>query len=299
MSGVMAYNEQMKRIGFVGPGKVGYSFGRHIAERSDGSFEVAGYFGRGIEDAREAAAFVGGRAFETPEELVSVCDMLLLTVPDKQISAAWESLYVKLPDRSDPLYVGHCSGSQSSKIFQPKPGCYFGSVHPILAVHDKESSYKNFAVAYFTIEGDEEFASIACDLLSALGNPFNIIDASKKTQYHTASVIVSNLVCALAYQGAETFKACGLDEAFADKAWRSLFRENAENIASLGPILALTGPVERGDADTVSRHLEALSGDVRETYLLLSRTLIEAAQKKNPDRDYSDLIKLLGDNKNE
>ena len=105
--------------------------------------------------------------------------------------------------------------------------------------------------------------------------------------------MVSNLVCALAYEGMETFKACGLDEDFAESAWRSLFLGNAENTASVGPVRALTGPVERGDAATVARHLAALSGDAREIYLLLSRTLVETARLKNPDRDYSELTGIL------
>jgi len=281
----------MKRIGFIGPGKVGCSFGRHITEKSDGSYEVRGYFGRSKETAAAAAAMSGGRAFDTAEELAKECDLLLLTVPDNQIAELWASL--DLPDRIDPLMVGHCSGSQSSEIFLAKPGCVFGSMHPILAVPDKENSYSKFLGAYFTIEGDENFTAFTGELLTALENPFCVIDAAYKTQYHAAAVMVSNLVCAIAYQGVETLKACGLDEKFADNAWRSLFLGNAENVAELGPVLALTGPVERCDTKTVSRHLDALSGDIRETYLLLSRTLTETASRKNPDRDYSDMIELL------
>jgi len=278
-------------VGFIGPGKVGCSFGRYIAE-SSGCFSIIGYCGRDIGSAHEAAAFTGGRAYESPEELASVCDILLLTVPDKQIAHVWDSLARNLPERNDPLYVGHCSGSQSSEIFSPKPGCHFGSVHPVLAVPDKLNSYKNFDGAYFTIEGDEVFKSVAVELMNTLGNPFSMINADQKIKYHAASVMVSNLVCALAYKGMETFKDCGLDEEFADHAWRSLFLENAKNISSLGPVRALTGPVERGDAETIARHLEALSGDAREIYLILTRVLIETAQQKNPDRDYSELRNL-------
>jgi len=281
-----------KNVGFIGPGKVGCSLGRHIAENAVG-FAVCGYYGRNAEAAREAAAFTGGSAFGAPEELAAVCDLLLLTVPDKQIADVWDPLSEKLADRNTPLYVGHCSGSQSSGIFSPKTGCHFGSIHPILAVHDKESSYKNFTGAFFTIEGDEAFRALADELLTSLGNPFDSIEASQKIRYHAASVMVSNLVCALAYEGMETFKACGLDKEFSESAWRSLFLGNAQNTASVGPVRALTGPIERGDTATVAKHLEALTGDAREIYLALSRILIETASLKNPDRDYSDLIELL------
>jgi len=282
-----------RNVGFIGPGRVGCSFGRHIAENSGEGFTICGYYGGSEGAAREAASQTGARAFDSAEKLAAECDLLLITVPDKQIAEAWASLSEKLPDRSEPLYVGHCSGSQSSDVFRLKTGCHFGSIHPILAVYDKENSYKNFSGAYFTIEGDAAFKDLAGRLLTSLGNPFCSIEAEQKTQYHAASVIVSNLVCAIAYQGIETYKACGLDEEFANNAWRSLFLGNAENTASYGPVRALTGPVERGDAETVARHLAALTGDIRETYLLLSRTLTETARIKNPDRDYTDLIRLL------
>ena len=280
-------------VGFIGPGKVGCSLGRHITEKGGDGIKVSGYYGRDKASAEKAAALSGGRAYGSPEELAAACNLLLLTVPDKQIADVWVSFSGKLAERDKLLFVGHCSGSQSSEVFRPHPGCHFGSVHPILAVHDKESSYKNLDAAYFTVEGDEAFKDLASGLLTALGNPYCAIDADQKTKYHAASVMVSNLVCALAYEGMETFKACGLDEDFAESAWRSLFLGNAENTASVGPVRALTGPVERGDAATVARHLHTLSGDAREIYLLLSRKVTETAQHKNPDRDYSEMIKLL------
>ena len=283
-----------KRIGFIGSGKVGCSFGRYISENGGEGLTVSGYYGRNRNTAREAALLAGGRAFDSPEELAAGSDLLLLTVPDSRISDVWASFAEKLKERGAPLYVGHCSGSQSAGAFQLKPsGCHFGSIHPLLAVYDTKTSHKRFSGAYFTIEGDEAFTEFAGELLASLNNPFRAIDADQKTLYHAASVLVSNLVCALAYEGVETFKACGLEGDFADNAWRSLFFENASNISVHGPVLALTGPVERGDAATVARHLAELTGDAREVYLLLSRTLTEAARRKNPDRDYSDIIELL------
>jgi len=282
-----------KKIGFIGPGKVGCSFGRHIAERGGDDFIVCGYFGRNRAAAKEASALAGGRPFDSAEELAEACDLLLITVPDKQIADVWTALSEKLPDRSKPLYVGHCSGSQDSTIFRPKSGCIFGSIHPLLAVYDKEHSYKNFDGAYFTIEGDSAFKTLAGELLTALENPFCSIEADQKAQYHAAAVMVSNLVCAIAYQGIEIYKACGLDEEFADNAWRSLFLGNAKNIALHGPVHALTGPGERCDVETVVRHISALTGSARENYLLLSRVLVETAKQKNPERDYSELIELL------
>ena len=295
-------SREARQLGFIGAGKVGFSLGRHVKENGGGSYQVRGYYSRDPESARAAAAFAGGRTFETAEELANECDLLLLTVPDGQIQEVWRRLHGALPAgrpaESGPLFVAHCSGSLDSRVFGRSPdddGRFsFGSLHPLVAVHDRETAYKRLGGAYFTVEGDPVFTEFAAGFLTALGNPFCLIDAKQKTLYHAASVMVSNLVCALAYEGMEAYKNCGLDGQFAGSAWRSLFLGNAENIANLGPVAALTGPVERADTATVARHLEVLSGEQKEIYMLLSRTLIEAARQKNPDRDYSELESLLG-----
>ena len=295
----------MKKIGFIGAGKVGYSFGKHISEMAGDMYSVAGYYSRDYESAR-AAAFAGGSAFETAEGLAAECDLLLLTVPDGQIADVWARLSDALPgaraERGKPLHIGHCSGSFDSGLFKKHAGasasaaCTYGSIHPLVAIYDKNTAYKNLNGAYFTIEGDGGFQDFAKALLVAAGNPYDIIDSSQKTLYHAACVMVSNLVCAIAYEGQQALEDCGLDPGFAGNAWRDLFLRNAENVDKLGPVLALTGPVERGDAATVARHLNILTGDTRTSYLSLSRKLVEAARRKNPDRDYSALESLLRGN---
>ena len=285
----------IKNAGFIGAGKVGTSLGRYIKESAQDSFKVCGYYSLSRESADAAALLTDSHAFDSPGELAAVCDLLFLTLPDGRIARVWREVSDCLPKgRAAPLYVAHCSGSLDAAVFDPRPdGFFFGSIHPFLAVYDKVTSYERFPGAYFTIEGDEAFTAMAETLLTALGNPYSAIDAVHKTLYHAASVTVSNLVCALAYTGMETLKACGLSDDFADNAWRALFLENAENIAGLGPVRALTGPVERADTATVARHLEALSGDTREVYRLLSLALTEIARQKNPERDYTELLKIL------
>ena len=279
----------MKKIGFIGAGKVGFSLGKYISEKAGDAYEVYGYFSHDPASARAAAAFAGGQAFGAAEELAAGCDLLLLTVPDDQIESTWLRLRDAIP--SESLLVGHCSGCLDSSIFHGMRA--FGSIHPIIAMHDRETAYQKLQNAYFTIEGGDDFLEFSKSLLTSLGNHYSTIKAENKVRYHAASVMVSNLVNALTAEGMNTFKECGLDEEFAEKAWRALFLENAQNIVSLGPVLALTGPVERADAATVEKHLNALTGETKEIYRLLSLKLTETAQLKNPDRDYTELRKIL------
>ena len=81
-------------------------------------------------------------------------------------------------------------------------------------------------------------------------------------------------------------------------ALRSLFVANCESIAERGPIDALTGPIERNDAETVVGHLMAFREDPtllkeRDAYTALSRVVVEVAAAKHPERDYSHIAEIL------
>jgi predicted short-subunit dehydrogenase-like oxidoreductase (DUF2520 family) len=56
---------------------------------------------------------------------------------------------------------------------------------------------------------------------------------------------------------------------------------------------ALTGPVERGDTQTVKKHIDNISGDSRAIYILLSKRVLQIAKRKNPERDYRKMEELL------
>jgi predicted short-subunit dehydrogenase-like oxidoreductase (DUF2520 family) len=302
------------RIGFIGAGKAGCSFGKYIAEAvaAEGlaapDFRLSGYFSRKASAARDAAGFTGSRAFATMEDLLAESEFILLAVPDGAVAEVWGTL------RSMMMYsgksasqegaclrrvIGHLSGSLDAKVFAgaAELSCSCGSIHPLAALHDHWTAWKILEKTYFTIEGDIAFALQADALLTTLGNPFCMIDATQKTLYHTASTTISNFVAAVAFASAEMYKACGLPRDFAENAWRPLFSANAKNIVEIGPVRALTGPVERGDAQTIKKHLDALQtmpDPYKKAYRALSEILLDVVAEKHPDRNYDAIRELLG-----
>ena len=68
---------------------------------------------------------------------------------------------------------------------------------------------------------------------------------------------------------------------------------NLQHIIEDGCVAALTGPLERGDTTTVSKHLQILEGNDRAIYQSLSRELLGIAGKKNPERNYEKMEELL------
>ncbi len=275
------------KIGFIGAGKVGFSLGRYFTERN---VCVSGYYSRNLNSSKEAAAFTKTKYYEQLEEIIEESDTLFLTVPDGSIREVYSEI---IQSDIEGKCLVHCSGAMSSMIFSGigQKGARGCSVHPICAVSDKLTGYQDLSKAYFTIEG-KDVADVE-ELIRSCGNVVEAISAEDKVKYHAAAVYASNLVAGLYDLAAGLLKDCGLSESFAGHALQPLFMGNAENIAAVGAVRALTGPVERADITTIEKHLVALEGEEREIYRLLSRRLVDVAKQKNPDRDYCKLSMLL------
>ncbi|MGN0243109.1 MAG: Rossmann-like and DUF2520 domain-containing protein [Lachnospiraceae bacterium] len=275
------------RIGFIGAGKVGFSLGRHFTGHG---VCVSGYYSRNLNSSKEAAAFTKTKYYEQLDEIIKESDILFLTVPDGSIREVYSNM---IPLDIEGKCLVHCSGALTSMVFSGinEKGARGCSIHPICAVSDKLTGYQDLSQAYFTIEGNDVEDLTA--ILQSCGNPVEVIEKSQKVQYHAASVFSSNLVIGLYDMAVGLLQECGLSESFAKHALQSLFIGNAQNVVSKGAVEALTGPVERADADTIEKHLASLEGEEREIYRLLSRRLIRLAEQKNQDRDYHSLWRIL------
>ena len=281
------------KIGFYGAGRVGCTLGRYFREHG---LDVTGYFSRNPEHAEEAARMTGTSRYETLEKLIAENDVLFLTVSDEAIPAVTQ----QLTDTGKNLLKGrllcHTSGAISSAVFRGT-GAFGYSIHPLYAISDKEKSYLNLDKAHFTVEGDAEHLQDLLSMLTEAGLHASVISAEEKSRYHAAAVMASNLVCGLMDMAAEELEHCGFSREEAEQALRGLFLDNARGITEKGVTAQLTGPVERGDAETVRKHLQVLEGDTAEIYLGLSRKVLRIAEKKNPERDYKEMRSLLnGDN---
>lgn len=283
------------RIGFIGAGKVGFSLGRYFTEHNQ---YVSGYYSRNLDSSKEAAVFTGTKYYEHLEKLIQESDTLFLTVPDGSINKVYSEI-LQLHEEGKADIGGrclvHCSGAMSSMVFsgiglKGAEGC---SVHPICAVSDKLTGYLDLSKAYFTIEGrnTEDLLKLIADC----GNPVELLEADKKAVYHAAAVFASNLVVAVYDAAVKLLEQCGLSEEFAAHALQPLFAGNAESILKRGTVQALTGAVERGDEETIRKHLQSLAGEEREIYRLLSLQLVQVASQKNPERNYENVKQLLED----
>ncbi len=278
-------------IGFIGAGKVGFTLGKYF---SVNGINIKGYYSRNPDSAEKAADFTDSVHYMNIEKLVSDCDTVFITVSDDAVAEIYGQ--IKKYDICGKK-ICHCSGSLSAdEVFSDiaEHGAYGYSIHPLFPVSDKYKSYTEISDALFCIEGDDKHIDEWYDLFARLGNPVRAVSSEIKKKYHAACVISSNFVCGLVAESISLLSECGFSEEESLSALRPLAMNNISRIFGVGPMNALTGPVERCDTSTIMKHLDCLETESEKIlYASVSEKLTELAKKRHPENDYSAIEELL------
>jgi len=203
----------------------------------------AGRLGRALAAGlREAGVEVDGplgRGARCPD-----ADVVILAVPDAEIASAAAAI------QSGRL-VGHCSGATTLAPLAPHEAF---SLHPLMTVPADEAA--QLAGASAAVAGSTPRArGVAHRLALCLGlTPIDVAD-DDRAAYHAAASIASNFLVTLEAAAERLAESAGVERA----ALVPLVRATVENWASLGPDRALTGPIARGDAETVERQRAAIA----------------------------------------
>lgn len=190
--------------------------------------------------------------------------LLVLAVPDGAVSR------VAAEVRPGEAVVAHVAGSLGLDVLAPHQRV--ASVHPLVALPDTERGAARMNGAWYAIAGD----AIAEEVVAALSGRAVAVADGDRAQYHAAAVMASNHLVALLGQVERVAAGLGVPL----DAYLDLARGALDDVAAVGPARALTGPVARGDWDTISRHLAAISEVERPAYALLAdaaRRLAEEA----------------------
>lgn len=221
------------RVRMIGAGRAGGALARALEAAG---WEVAGLLGR---DDPIAAA---GRDV----------DWLVIATPDAEIAG----VAARVQPEPETLVV-HLSGALAPDILGTHPRR--AALHPLVSLPDPEIGAERLAAgAWFAVAGDDEVRQAVRDL----GGRAFVVRDRDRAAYHAAACIASNHLVALLGQVERIAGAVGVPlEAYLDLA-----RDTLENVARLGPAAALTGPVARGDHETVANHLAAIDPEEREAY---------------------------------
>ena len=281
------------KIGFVGAGKAGCSLGKYFSGNvGKADILVTGYYSLIEEEARWAATFTKSQCFHSVEDVIVASDTIILSTPDGAIKKVWETID---KDKIKGKIFCHLSGSLSSDVFSGIEG-YGGypiSIHPMFAFSDKESVYRQLKEVSFTLEGHPYAVFMWSEVLQVLGNEILEISKDVKQKYHAAASILSNHVIAVLNTGYKLLEECGFTPEEARRFSRVLVQNNVEHVIDVGSTAALTGPIERGDVETVEKHLEVINADNALVYRTCGQELVRLAECKNPERNYEEIKKTL------
>ena len=279
----------MQNVGFIGAGKVACSMGRYLADRG---IRVTGYYDTSELSADEAATFTSSEAFTDESAVIAASDVIFIATPDDVIASVWKK--IRTMDISGKV-IGIFSGSLSSHLFSgiETTGATGLSIHPMFAFSDRFSDYRELHNARFTMEGDSSAVAALRKCFEEWGHTVSVIDSDKKLRYHAAASAASNLMVGLYDMSRAMLMDCGFSEEEAGEFLSPLIQKNVSAMLADGPVKALTGPIERGDTETVRHHLEVLTPEERAVYLPLAERLIGIAAKKNPERSYEAMRELL------
>ncbi len=195
--------------------------------------------------------------FDTAAECARAGDIVFITTPDGLI----ESICGDLAQQNalgPKTMVFHLSGAHSSEILAQakQAGAVVGSIHPLQSFTLYEPGQANpFEGINISVEGDPDAVCQGKDIAAALGAQAFAIPTESKTLYHASAVVASNYLVTLMRFALTLLMETGLREDVAFEILSPLIQGTLSNIGSKGCTRALTGPVVRGDHETVSRHL--------------------------------------------
>ncbi len=268
-----------RTFAILGAGRLGRTLGHLLGRRG---YIPVGVSCRTMRSARQAAVFIGGGIPTTSNaEAAAAASLVLITTPDGAIAQLARDLA-----RSDVAWTGkvvaHTSGALSSAALEPlrRRGARVASLHPLASVADPRLGLKSLHGMPFATEGDRGAVRVLRRLVVSLGGTPATIPPQAKALYHLIACLLSNdLVAFLAY-GFEAARGLGLGGREAARLYLPLVRGTVENVAHLGPVKALTGPISRGDVTTLRLHGEALRSlppELRRVHRLLALRSIDLA----------------------
>jgi predicted short-subunit dehydrogenase-like oxidoreductase (DUF2520 family) len=229
--------------------------------------------------------YVGGRTGAVREAAV-----VLLAVPDGAIGSMATELARDEPIESRHAVL-HLSGllDRGALAALAPVGAALGSFHPLQTVSDPASAPERLRGAYAGIEGDERALEAGRELAHSLGMTPVTIPPAAKPAYHAGAAIAANFTVVLAAVAERLATSAGVAPDVARRLYLPLIRGAAANL-EIGPAAALTGPVRRGDAETVAAHLRALPAGDRELYVLLAREALRLAREAGLSAEAGDRV---------
>ena len=276
------------RVAIVGAGNLGaaLALSLHAAHYEIGVV-LARSRGASLAKTRRLAARVGAQA--SPNLSTSSDELVWFCVPDSEIArvAGLAAKQVEWKGR----VAFHSSGVLTSDelVTLRNAGAAVASVHPLMTFVG--GSHPSFKAVSFAIEGDAAAVRVARRVVRDLGGMPRSIRKADKAAYHAWGTFVSPLLTALLATAERVASLAGVKKSGAARRMLPILRQTLDNYANYGAARGFSGPILRGDVETVSRHLRTLRRTpvIREVY----SSLVKASLQYLPARNRKQLMRIL------
>lgn len=285
-------------VTIIGTGSLGSALAKALFENN---YTITSLFNRRLRKAESIAREVGARYFsEFPESENQLGSLIFLTVQDSEIGHTAHSL-ARLTDDFTGYTVVHCSGSKEASLLEvlKNKGARTAAFHP-LQTFTAGSGAQHFRNIYFDVEAGDATHDYLRGIANDLGGQTIQITAAAKPYLHAAAVMSSNYLVTLLHLSGKIAELGGIDKDATMEALLPLARTSLQNIESKSLPDALTGPIKRGDTETVRLHLTLLKSDeeLLDSYKKLGLQTLQLAKqsRKLSDSKRLELYRLLKEN---
>lgn len=267
-------------VAIIGLGRLGSALFRQLTR--------AGYVVNEVivrdrpESLRKARRLAGAKIPVSTYRTVRLnADLLWFCVPDAEIAKAARVVAGSTQWKGKLAF--HSSGALSAdelRVLRRK-GAKVASVHPFMSfVHGASTSLRGVA---FGMEGDRSALALARRIVRDLGGIPFAIPKAKKTAYHAWGSFTSPLLIALLVTAEEVAEAAGVSRAVARKRMLPILNQTMRNYENLGAAASFSGPIVRGDVQTVRRHIAALEKlpAAQKVYIALAEAALQHLPAEN------------------
>ncbi|HUY44615.1 MAG TPA: DUF2520 domain-containing protein [Streptosporangiaceae bacterium] len=263
------------KVGVIGAGRVGTVLGTALARAGHEVVAVSAVSDRSLA---RAARLLPGAAVKHPPEVLAVADLVLVTVPDDVLPGLVSGLAATGAPMEGRL-IAHASGRHGTAVLEPaaRRGALPLALHPVMTFTGRPDDLDRLAGVCFGVTAPEPLRPAAEALVIEMGGEPVFIDEESRGLYHAGLASAANHLVALVAQSADLLRAAGVTEPA--RMLAPLLSAALDNALRLGDA-GLTGPIARGDADTVAEHIQALqdaSPEALRAYVALARLTADRA----------------------
>lgn len=291
----------MKNVCIIGLGKVGSAFAFELNPKL---YKIIGLIDNNPTRSKKIAKTLGASGVYTDinEDLIKITDIFIIAVQDNNIKEVLMEFKKYKPLLKNKYFI-HTSGTFTSDVF-PKQiftESSLGSFHPAQTFSKVvNKNNKQLSNIYFGIEGNLKTRKLMIKLTSDFNSKYIIFSKKQKEIYHLSCVVISNFLFANFYFLKVLSKSLNITEKNFIKILEPLFKQTYTNIKYNGVSNSITGPIERGDYQTIEKHLKLIHRKFKSFnrfYKEVSKIIYNIIKEDKRNKLNNNLTKLLNGDK--